>query len=43
MSEAFNIFRDNHDALVLGKVTTAEYTERMDEELRKAMQSAYSS
>jgi maltose-binding protein MalE len=42
MSEATNIFRDNHDALVLGKMTTAEYTERVDAEIKKAMESAYS-
>jgi ABC-type glycerol-3-phosphate transport system substrate-binding protein len=42
MSEAFNIFRDHHDALVLGKVTTAEYTQKMDDELKALMTQVYS-
>jgi maltose-binding protein MalE len=41
MNEVFNIFRDNHDALTLGKMTAAEYTTKVDQELRDAMQKAY--
>ena len=41
MNEVFNIFRDNHDALVFGKVTAAEYTAKVDEELKRAMSQAY--
>jgi maltose-binding protein MalE len=41
MTEAQNIMRDFHDGLVLGKMTTAEYTTKLDEELKKAMASAY--
>jgi ABC-type glycerol-3-phosphate transport system substrate-binding protein len=42
LNEAFNIFRDAHDALVIGKMTSAEATKQMDEELKKAMANAYS-
>ncbi|TAK25385.1 MAG: extracellular solute-binding protein [Chloroflexota bacterium] len=41
LAEVYNIMRDNYDALVLKKVNNKEFTERLDAELKKAMQSAY--
>jgi ABC-type glycerol-3-phosphate transport system substrate-binding protein len=41
MAECFSIMRDNTDALVLGKMNPKEYTEKLDGELKKAMQNAY--
>jgi multiple sugar transport system substrate-binding protein len=41
LAEVYNIFRDNHDALMNGKLTAAEYTKQVDDELKKAMNQAY--
>jgi ABC-type glycerol-3-phosphate transport system substrate-binding protein len=41
LAEVLNIFRDNYDALVFGKATPKEHTEKLDAELTKAMQDAY--
>jgi maltose-binding protein MalE len=41
MAEAINIFRDRHDALVLGQENPKEHTEKLDAELKKAMADAY--
>jgi hypothetical protein len=41
LSEIYNIVRDNTDGLLLGKMSADEYTKKMDEELKKALQNAY--
>jgi hypothetical protein len=41
MAESINIFRDRHEALILGKENAKEHTERLDAELKKAMADAY--
>jgi multiple sugar transport system substrate-binding protein len=42
LSETFTIMRDNHDALLLGQMNPKEYTDKLDAELKRAMQDAYS-
>jgi ABC-type glycerol-3-phosphate transport system substrate-binding protein len=41
MAECINIFRDRHEALILGKENPKEHTEKLDAELKRAMQDAY--
>jgi ABC-type glycerol-3-phosphate transport system substrate-binding protein len=42
MAESMAILRDNTDALILGKATPKEFADKVDAELKKAMESAYS-
>lgn len=42
LSEVMNIMRDNHDALTLKQMTADDYTTRVDEEVKKALEQAYS-
>jgi multiple sugar transport system substrate-binding protein len=41
LTEYYNILRDNTDGLLLGKMSADEYTKKVDEELKKAVQQAY--
>ena len=41
LTEVYNIFRDNTDGLLLGKMNADEFTKKLDEELKKALQQAY--
>jgi len=42
LAEVYTIMQDNFDALVLGKVNADDYTKKLDDELKQAMQKAYS-
>lgn len=43
LAEVYNILRDHHDALILGKQNADEYTKKVDAELKEAMKKAYAS
>jgi len=42
LSEAYTIMRDSHDALLLGQMDPKQFTEKVDTELKKMVQDAYS-
>jgi ABC-type glycerol-3-phosphate transport system substrate-binding protein len=41
LPEIYNIFRDNHDAMMNGSQTAADFTKKVDEETKKVLQSIY--